>query len=128
LCILVALLRSRRGVEADHEPPMPGKVALWIVLGLAFLGLHLLLGNWLWQASASGEILSCGENGCLKTLVSLEGDAWGFWLSAGLYWIACIIAPLVYLYPLACWLRQAWRSRRAHREAFADTEPAEPHW
>lgn len=132
LCLVWARLRrtgqplsADTGVdgEANAGRPTPGVVLLWAVIGLAALGLHVALGQALWRASIHGNLLSCGDAGCPGTWVNLSEQSLAFWLTALVYWLGCILAPLLYLCPLAQALRAHWRARQAREAPFADTAP-----
>ena len=111
LCLLVARLR---------QPGASGQFTIYMVpLLLLMIGLQALLGRWLWQAAQSGPILSCGDAGCLRSLVPLADNATTFWLTALVYWLGFVVAPVVGLLPILRWLRH--RSER--HPPYLDTEP-----
>ena len=117
LCLLVTRLRK------PADPPEPSALYWQIPLMLACVAVHLVLGNWLWQAAQTGAIVSCGDNGCFGSSVPLA-EPLMFWGTAVIYWLGFVIAPVVYLLPPLRWLMQAWQNRGATTQ-FLDTEPAQ---
>ena len=117
VCLLVA--RLRRPTDLPESSALFWQVPLMLV----FVAVHLVLGNWLWQAAQTGTIVSCGEGSCFGSSVPLA-EPLLFWGTAIIYWLCVVLAPVVYLLPPLRWLMHAWQNRRATAQ-FLDTDPAQ---
>ena len=117
LCVLVARLRK------PADPPQASALYWQVPLMLAGVAIHVVLGNWLWQAAQTGAIVSCGDGGCFGSSVPMA-EPLLFWVTALVYWLGFVMAPVVYLLPPLRWLKQAWQNRGTTAQ-FLDTEPAQ---
>ena len=117
LCVLVTRLRK------PTDPPQASALYWQVPLMLGGVAIHVVLGNWLWQAAQTGAIVSCGDGGCFGSSVPMA-EPLLFWGTALVYWLGFVMAPVVYLLPPLRWLKQAWQNRGATAQ-FLDTEPAQ---